>query len=227
MSTGQRVVSLPTGTPTSGSPVAGRHRAGLRLRPGRPVRLLLALSLMVVAVVFALAMFLRVGHRHEVLVLTRDVLAGERLTDADVQPVAIAADDTLRATLATARGSVVGQYAKVRMVHGSLLVEDSLQAAPLVDAGKAVVSLPVTATQVPTGLREGSRLLVTVIPATAGPAVLVEAFAVAPPRFDAGAAAGSLTVQVPLDQVALVTTGSKIVVSVIDPSAPLPAGVAG
>ena len=181
---------------------------------------------MVAAVVLALTVYLRVGGRHDVLMLTRDVLAGEQLRDSDVRVVAVAADEVLAVTPAPSRGVVVGQYARVRMVAGSLLAPQALQPAPLVDPGKAVVALAVTAAQIPTGLREGSRLVVTVVGSGAGPPVLVEAFVVSLPRFEQGAA-GSLTVQVPIGQVAVVTTATRVAVSVIDPSVALPAGVFG
>ena len=70
------------------------------------------------------------------------------------------------------------------MVAGSLLVADSVQARPLVDPSKVLMSVPVPLSGVPAGLREGSRLVLIVTPQTAGrhaPPVLVEATVAAVP----------------------------------------------
>lgn len=223
----RRAVLHATPPPATGLPgvAVSQRRAGLRLRPARPGRVAAAVLLLVGSVVAALTVYVRIGDRHDVLMLTRDVLAGAQLQPGDIATVAISADDGLRVVAAASAPVVVGQYAKVRMLAGSLLAADSLQPGPLVDPGKAVMSVPVPASATPSGLREGSRLLLTVTPPSPGAApVLVEAFAVAPARFDGGATAGSVVVQVPLGAVVLVATG-KVVVAVIDPTAVLPAGV--
>ena len=114
------------------------------------------------------------------------MLAGEQLTDADLRVVSISADDSFAVGAGVGdRTSIVGQYAKVRLVEGSLLVADSVQARPLVDPSKVLMSVPVPLSGVPTGLREGSRLVLVVTPESAGdgaPPVLVEATVAAVPR---------------------------------------------
>src|SRR3954452_11065834 len=157
-------------------------RSGLRVRPQRPARALLGLLLVLVAVVAVLAIYTRIGDRQEVLAVTRTVLAGEQLTDADLRVVAISSDDSIPLVPSSARASMVGQYAKVRMVEGSLLVAESVQARPLVDPSKVLMSVEVPVSGVPTGLREGSRLVLIVTPRGAGNTTqteLVEAVAVA------------------------------------------------
>jgi hypothetical protein len=210
----------------AGSVLGEAHRPGLRLLPRRPKRLLIAAAALVAAMALGSSVYLKLGHRQDVLILTRDVMAGEQLRDSDVAPVSVSTDDQL--AVAPVGSPVAGQYAKVRMLRGTLVAPGSLQSQPLVDPSRAVVSLPITSTQVPTGLREGSRLLVTVIPAspTAVP-VVVEATVVSLPVFPAGAQSGAVSVQVPLSQVAVVSAAGKVAISLIDPSVPLPAGVIG
>jgi hypothetical protein len=209
-------------TTTGGLGVA--HRSGLRLRPRRPKRLLIAAAAMVTAVALSVSVYSKIGHRRDVLMMTRDVMAGEQLRDTDVGLVSLSSDDSL--AVAPVGFPVAGQYAKVRMLRGTLLAPGSLQLQPLVDPARAVVALPITSTQVPVGLREGSRLLVTVISSSpAVPVVVVEATVVAVPVFPAGAASGAVSVQVPLSQVATVSSAAKVAISLIDPSVPLPAGV--
>src|ERR1700712_3386764 len=108
-------------------------RTGLRVRPQRPARALFGVLV--------------------VLAVTRPVLAGERLTDADLRVVSISSDDSIPSVPASARSAMVGQYAKVRMAEGSLLVAESVQARPLVDPSKVLMSVAVPLTGVPTGLR--------------------------------------------------------------------------
>ena len=81
---------------------------------------------------------------------------GEQLTGDDVRPIDVDADDTLRAIPADRLSTIVGQYAKVRLVAGSLVVTESLQGAPLVSSGAAVVAIQVPDGALPIGLRERS-----------------------------------------------------------------------
>src|SRR3954471_19616252 len=118
-------------------------RSGLRVRPQRPARALFGLLLVAVCVVAVLVIYTRVGDRHDVLAVGRTVLAGEQLSDADLRVVSISADDSFPSLPSTARASIVGQYAKVRMIDGSLLVADSVQTRPLVDPSKILMSVPV------------------------------------------------------------------------------------
>src|SRR3954447_20632337 len=115
-------------------------RSGLRVRPQRPARALAGALLVVASMVASLTVYSRIGDRHEVLALARTVLAGDRLADGDFKVVSISSDDSLTTVPASARPSLVGQYAKVRMLAGSLVVGDSVQPGPLVDPTKVLMS---------------------------------------------------------------------------------------
>lgn len=216
---------------TVGSDLA--PRSGLRVRPQRPARALFGLLLVLAAVVAALAIYTRIGDRHEVLAVTRTVLAGEQLTDADLRVVSISSDDSIPWVSASARGSLVGQYAKVRMVEGSLLVAESVQARPLVDPSKVLMSVEVPVARVPVGLREGSLLMLIVMPKGSGNTVqpvLVEAAAVAVPAdlgariSGSGSAQSSVALSVEVAPESAVTVGSaeSVAVAVVAPDASLP-----
>src|SRR5436190_15097103 len=107
--------------------------SGLRMRPQRPIRAVFAGLLVVASVAIAVTVYSRIGDRHEVLAVTRTVLAGEQLTDTDLKEVSISSDGSFASMPASSRSLIVGQYAKVRLVSGSLLVTDSVQSRPLVD----------------------------------------------------------------------------------------------
>jgi hypothetical protein len=216
--------------------VAGGELApgsGLRVRPQRPARALFGLLLVVGAVVATLTVYTRIGDRHQVLAVTRTVLAGEQLTDSDFRVVSISADDSFSSVPAAARASLVGQYAKVRMVAGSLMVADSVQPRPVVDPSRVLMSVAVPLSGVPAGLREGSRLVLIVTaksPAGTAPPVLVEATVAAVPRnlseLTAGASSTStvaLSVEVPPESAATVGSASAVAVGVLDPAAAFPA----
>jgi len=219
--------------------VAGAELApgsGLRVRPQRPVRALLGALLVVASVAVALTIFSRVGDRREVLAVTRTVLAGEQLRDADLKVVSISSDESFPAVPAGDRELLLGQYAKVRMVQDSLLVSDSVQPEPLVDPDKVLMSIAVPVSGVPSGLREGSRLVLIVTPTSSGTGLaaplLVEATVAAVPNNLGAIVSGSedepagsmvaLSIEVPPGSAALVGSAEKVAVGVLAPDATFP-----
>lgn len=207
---------------------------GLRMRPKRPARMILALLLVVGSITVALTIYVRIGNRQEVLAATRTVLAGEQLAMSDVRVVSISTDDDIAAVAATDRGLLVGQYARVRIAEGSLVVAASTQPTPLVDPDRILMSVTVPLGGVPAGLREGSRVALIVTPDTTVSAeqqpVLVEATVAAVPRNLAelvggdspGSAQVALSVEVDPARAALVGSAESVAVGVLDPSAPFP-----
>jgi hypothetical protein len=197
-----------------------------RWKPRYPARAAIGILLMVASVLTALAIYQRVGHRRNVLVLTRNVLAGEQVKADDLKPVAVSTDAELRVVDATSAPAMVGRFAKVRMLEGSLLIADSLQDRPLVTDGKAVTAVTVPSTGVPVGLREGSRLVLTVAPASAAAGATVvqmEAVVAAiPARAAEGSSQIAVSVEVPLRAVGQLGVGAKVAISVVDPAAVLP-----
>lgn len=222
--------------PAPGSPAAElASKPGLRVRPYRPMRALVGALIVVAAVVAALAIYTRIGNRTEVLAVTRAVLAGEQITDADLQVVSISSDDSFPAIPASNRTIVVGQYAKVRLAAGSLLVNDSIQPDELVNPDRVRVSVEVPVGLIPVGLREQSRLTLVVTPAQSGGdhprPVLIEATVFAVPRNlaeivgtdESGRSMVALTIEIDPQWVSLVGSASAVSVGVLDPAAPFPA----
>jgi SAF domain len=216
------------------------RRAGLRVRPQRTARALFGLLLVAVCVVAVLVIYTRIGDRSEVLAVNRTVLAGEQLADADLRVVSISADESFASVPASARASLVGQYAKVRLVEGALLVTDSLQTRPLVDPSKVLMSVPVPLSGIPTGLREGSRLVLIVTQTSAvgeSPPALIEATVAAVPRNlgelvsgggESGGSPSTVALSVEVDPSAAVTIGpaEKVAVAVLAPDEPFPTATA-
>ena len=222
---------------TGRSALAGTElgrRSGLRVRPQRPARALFGLLLVAGCVVVVLVVYSRIGDRREVLAVNRTVLAGEQLSDADLRVVSISSDDDFPSMPASARTSIVGQYAKVRLAEGALLVADSVQGRPLVDPSKVLMSVSVPLAGVPTGLREGSRLALVVTPhSTGGPVspVLLEATVAAVPRnlgalVSGGGSSSSssvaLTVEVDPQAAATLGPAESVAVAVLAADEPFP-----
>jgi hypothetical protein len=198
------------------------------------MRALVGALIVVVSVVAALAVYARIGDRTEVLAVSRDVHAGEQITDADIEVVSISSDDAIPTVPATQRSTIVGQYARVRLLAGSLLSSESVQSSPLVDPERVLMSVVVPVGLVPVGLREQSRVVLVVTPPVAGgdrpPPVLVEATVAAVPRnlgeivgsADAAQATVALAVEVPPAYVGVVGEAEAVSIGVLAGSAPFP-----
>jgi len=217
----------PSPQPESPAEYAARHarRWG---RPNRPLRAVAGALLVVSAVVAALAMYTNAGDRTEVLAVGRTVLAGERIADADLRVVSVAADGVVPIAAAD-RGEVVGRSARVRIVAGSLLVDSALSDDPLVSPSSAVMAIELPAVNVPVGLRERSPVLLIAVPArtamTGEPVapLLVDAIVAAVPHDLAelagfgGAATVSLSVEVAPEYVAALGAAESLAIAVREP----------
>ena len=126
-------------------------------------RLALGALVVVIGVLINLAIYRGVDDRSPVLQLNRDVPAGQQISADDFRTVEIGSDGAFRSVPSSDLTAVVGSYAKVRLIAGTLLAREALQAAPLVAAGASVVAVTVPAGEVPIGLRERSRLSVVMV----------------------------------------------------------------
>lgn len=228
-------VSADAPGPALGSPAAElAAKPGLRVRPYRPMRALVGAMIVVASVIAALAIYTKVGDRKEVLAVRNGVLAGEQITDGNLQVVSISSDDSFPSIPAANRALVVGQFAKVRLAAGALLVTDAIQPDELVDPDRIRVAVDVPAGLVPVGLREQSRVTLVVTPPQSGsarvPPVLVEAIVLSVPRnlAEIAGTTGSerdmvpLTVEIDPHWVSLVGTAESVSVGVLHPQAPFP-----
>jgi hypothetical protein len=135
---------------------------GFRPTSRRRARVAGGAALVAAAIGGNVLVYTSLDDRRPVLQTVRDVPAGEQLTIADVRSIDVDADDTLRAVGADRLSAVVGQYAKVRLVSGSLVVAEALQRGPLVSRGTAVVAVQVPDGALPIGLRERSQVQLVV-----------------------------------------------------------------
>jgi len=145
--------------------------ASRQRQPSTPARISsrargrLALGALVVAigVLINLAIYRSVDDKSAVLQLNRDVPAGQQISADDFRTVEIGSNGAFRSVPSSDMNAVVGSYAKVRLIAGTLLAREALQAGPLVAVGASVVAVTVPAGEVPIGLRERSRVSVVMV----------------------------------------------------------------
>ncbi len=130
----------------------------------RRSRIAAGVALAAVAIGGNLLVYSNLDASKPVIQAVRDVPAGVQITGTMFRPVAVDVDSTVNVIDGDRLESLVGSYAKVRLVAGSLVTAESLQAVPLVTPGSSVVAIQVADGALPTGLRERSAI-VLVVPA--------------------------------------------------------------
>ena len=206
-------------TPTVANDAPSR---GFRPASRRRARLAAGAALVAVAIGGNVLVYSSLDDRESVLQVVRDVPAGAQVALEDVRAIQVDADDTLRIVLADEVSTIVGQFAKVRLVSGSLVVAEALQPTPLISAGAAVVAVQVPEGALPVGLRERSQVQL-VVPANRDEATVVE------PTIVSGRVVGlpvapatatgtlSLSVEVPEQLAATVVASDDVRVVLVQP----------
>ena len=193
-----------------------RFGAGLSSRARG--RLAVGVLFVVVGVLVNVAVYRGMNSRSPVVLLVRDVPAGQRLVVEDFGVAQIGADGSFRSVPNSDVVSVVGSYAKVRLIAGSLFVREALQPGPLVAPGASVVAVIVGSGEVPAGLRERSRVSVVMVN---GDHVTRSVSGVVSGLPKPGASAGQMSISVELsvlDAVA-VASSDKVRLVLLDPAA--------
>ena len=93
--------------------------------------------------------------------------AGEQITADMLRTTDVDADSTVNLVPGDGLDGLIGRYAKVRLVSGSLITANALQDGPLVRPGSAVVAIQVAEGTLPIGLRERVPVLLVVGSSTA------------------------------------------------------------
>jgi len=158
----------PEVTGASGS-AASDHRSsasgpGFNPTSRRRSRIAAGVALAAVAIGGNLLVYSNLDASKPVVQAVRDVPAGEQITSDMFRTVDVDVDSTVDVIDGDRLDSLVGTYAKVRLVAGSLVTAESLQAVPLVSPGSSVVAIQVADGALPAGLRERSAI-VLVVPA--------------------------------------------------------------
>jgi hypothetical protein len=145
---------MTSARPTIGPDVGSSTTTGFRPASRRRSRIAAGVALAALAIGGNLYLYSNLDASEPVVQAVRDIPAGEQLTADMFRTVDVEADSTVNLVDGDRIGSLVGSYAKVRVVAGSLVTADALQATPLVTPGTSVVAIRVADGSLPIGLRE-------------------------------------------------------------------------
>ncbi|MEM1331935.1 MAG: SAF domain-containing protein [Actinomycetota bacterium] len=217
------VVSPP---PTVGSDrpdaVADASRNPLRFRPSRRRRNRIAAGVVLgaIAVGANVVAYTSVRDTDPVLQAVQDIPAGTQITGEMLRSVPVEVSENVNAVAGDDLDATIGSYAKVRIVSGSLLVSQAVQATPLVAEGNAVVAVVVPLGELPTGLRERVPVEVVITQRTGdGTPVVVPAETVGLP-LDVGSALGerSLSLELAAVDAPTVAAADDVRIVLIEPT---------
>jgi len=162
------VSTLPTapGRPGVVTANGASPRGPVLRRRLSPLRILLAVVLILGFALAGAVVADRIDTRVPVLATARPINAGQVITDADLAVVRVAADSAVSTVPETDRGSVVGSTAAVPLVAGALLTPAQLGAAAWPPAGQSVMAVAVKPGRLPSAITSGSHVLVLIVPTT-------------------------------------------------------------
>jgi len=153
-----------------------------------------------------------------------NIPAGTRVTADMFRTVDVDVDSSVPTVSADELPTLIGQYARVRIVSGQLVVGLAFQPAPVVDAGKAVVAIEVDADLMPSNVRDRSTLQLVVIGADDIPVTVPARSMEVPVESVSGTGTVSLSVEVDLAQAPVVASAEIVRVVLLPPSADVAAG---
>jgi hypothetical protein len=199
---------------------AERPTTGFRPGSRRRARIAAGVALGAIAVAGNVLVYGSLDDRTAVLQVVRDVPAGAQLSHDDLRAVDVGVDGSVRTIDATALDTVVGSYAKVRLVAGSLVVDSALQLLPLLGADAAVVAVQLPEGELPVGLRERSQVQLVLRGGGSAiePAGVVTGRVVGLPTAASGTTGSvSLSVEVPVVDAARVAASDDVRVVLLPP----------
>ena len=149
----------PAGGTVAASPSAER---GFQPASRRRNRIAAGVALAAIAIGGNLWVYSNLDTSEPVVQAVRDIPAGEQITTDMLRTVDVDVDSTVNVIAGDQLDSLVGSYAKVRLVSGSLVTAEALQPTPLVTPGASVVAIQVADGSLPIGLRERVPVLLVV-----------------------------------------------------------------
>lgn len=155
-----------------------------------------------------------------VVQVVRDVPAGERITADMLRTTDVDADATVNLVPGERLDDLIGRYAKVRLVSGSLITAEAVQAGPLVRPGAAIVAIQVAEGTLPIGLRERVPVILVVGNSTAGaaPTTFTGRVVGLPTATSPALGVDSLSVEVELVDAPQIAAADDVRVVLVEPS---------
>jgi len=199
------------------APATGSAARGFQPMSRRRNRIALGVLLAAIAIGGNLFVYAGIDNAEPAVQVVRDVPAGEQLTADMLRTVDVDADSTVNLVAGERLDSLVGSYAKVRLVSGSLVTAESLQPSPLVSAGSSVVAIQVGEGTLPIGVRERAAITL-VIPGDTGPTSINARVVGLPVATGSVLGVESLSVEVDADDAATVAAADDVRVVLVEPS---------
>ena len=140
---------------------APREDGAFRPSSRRRNRIAAGVALAAAAIAGNVLVYSSLDDKESVVQVVSDVPAGERITPQMLRTIDVQIDDSVAVVPAAQIDTIVGSYAKVRLVSGALVTTPALQSEPLVGPGSSVVAIQLDEGGIPVGLRE--RVLVDVV----------------------------------------------------------------
>lgn len=194
------------------------ERTGFQPAARRRNRIAAGLALGAIAVGANAFVYAGLDDAEPVVQVVRDVPAGTQLTADMLRAVDVDADSTVNLVPGDRMEALVGSYAKVRIVAGSLVTGEQLQATPLVTDGRAIVAVKVAEGSLPAGLRERVPVLV-VVPANDGEPTSIEARVVGLPASPSSAlGVQSLSLEVGRDDAVRIAAANDVRIVLLSPT---------
>ncbi len=190
---------------------------GFRPASRRHTRIALGVLLAAIAIGGNIFVYSSLDSAEPVVQVVRDVPAGEQLTADMLRTVEVDADSTVNLVAGDQLESLVGSYAKVRLVSGSLVTAEALQSTPLVSAGSSVVAIQVGEGTLPIGVRERAAI-VLVIPGEVGPTSISARVVGLPVATSSALGVESLSVEVDTSEAATVAAADDVRVLLAEPT---------
>lgn len=153
-----------------------------------------------------------------------NITAGSQVTADMFRIVEVDVDASVPTVTEDQLPLLIGQYARVRVVSGSLVTGLTFQPEPLVQADKAIIAIEVDADLVPTGTRERSNLQLVTLDSDGAPQT-VPGRALEPPMPSAsGQGTVSISIEVDATQAAALATAEVVRVVLLPPEPDVAAG---
>ena len=153
-----------------------------------------------------------------------NIPAGTQVTAEMFRTVDVDVDSSVPTVSGDQLPALVGQYARVRIVSGQLVVGLAFQPEPVVDPGKAIVAIEVDTDLMPTNVRDRSTLQLVVIGSDDLPVTVPARSMEVPVESASGTGTVSLSVEVDLARAPIVAAADVVRVVLLAPSADEAAG---
>jgi len=194
------------------------RRHGFQPAARRRNRIALGVALAAVAIGGNAYLYSTLDDTEPVVQVVRDVPAGEQITADMLRTVDADVDPTVNVVPGERLDALVGSYAKVRLVSGSLVTSEALQQTPLVTEGSAVVAIQVAEGTLPIGIRERVTVVLVVANGETAPTTVDGRVVGLPVPTNSALGVESLSVEVAVADAATVAAADDVRVVLVEPT---------